>query len=250
MTAPVLAAAVESYLSFDPDTSANTDVLYRRALGALVDEVGGEVLVDQLDPGRVLDAFQRRWGEAKPNTWNTYRIPIQGLVSYCKRREWIAKDADPLSLVDRRRPKQETSRAINFEDLQALWSRRNVPLREKTLWRMLYETAARAGEVLALDVPDLNLRRKEAWIVGKGGDRQRIAWAAGTARNLARYLRGRRVGPVFLTHRRPRIPMPDQDMCPETGRARLSYDYAARLFKDHSGGGGVDTPPAAPFVAD
>jgi hypothetical protein len=31
-------------------------------------------------------------------------------------------------------------------------SRRDVPLREKTLWRMLYETAARASEVLALDV--------------------------------------------------------------------------------------------------
>ena len=30
-------------------------------------------------------------------------------------------------------------------------SRRDVPLREKTLWRMLYETAARASEILALD---------------------------------------------------------------------------------------------------
>ena len=78
-------------------------------------------------------------------------------------------------------------------------------------------------------------RREEAWIVGKGGDRQRVAWAAGTARSLPRYLRGRRVGPVFLTQRRPSIPMPDRDARrPE--RARLSYDYAARSFKDHSGG--------------
>ena len=42
-------------------------------------------------------------------------------------------------------------------DLDAFWSRRNVPLREKTLWRTLFETAARAGEVLALDVPALHL---------------------------------------------------------------------------------------------
>jgi integrase len=30
-------------------------------------------------------------------------------------------------------------------------------LRERTLWRMLYETAARAVEVLALNVEDLDL---------------------------------------------------------------------------------------------
>ena len=29
-----------------------------------------------------------------------------------------------------------------------------MPLREKSLWRMLYETAARASEVLSLDVAD------------------------------------------------------------------------------------------------
>ena len=33
---------------------------------------------------------------------------------------------------------------------------RTVPLREKTLWQMLYETAARTAEILALDVEDLD----------------------------------------------------------------------------------------------
>jgi integrase len=31
------------------------------------------------------------------------------------------------------------------------------PLREKTLWWLLYETAARANEILALDVDELDL---------------------------------------------------------------------------------------------
>ena len=39
-------------------------------------------------------------------------------------------------------------------------SRRDVPLREKTLWRMLYETAARTQEVLSADVTDLDLENK------------------------------------------------------------------------------------------
>ncbi len=42
---------------------------------------------------------------------------------------------------------------------------RDVPLREKTLWRMLYETAARASEVLALDIEDLDLPGRRAKVV-------------------------------------------------------------------------------------
>jgi integrase len=43
-----------------------------------------------------------------------------------------------------------------------------VPLREKTLWRMLYETA-RAGEILALDIEDLDLDGRRAAVTSKGG---------------------------------------------------------------------------------
>jgi len=35
-------------------------------------------------------------------------------------------------------------------DLEALWRRDDLRLRDKTLWRLLYETAARANEALNL----------------------------------------------------------------------------------------------------
>jgi integrase len=34
------------------------------------------------------------------------------------------------------------------------------PVRDKTLWWLLYESAARAGEVLALNVEDLDLAHR------------------------------------------------------------------------------------------
>ena len=40
-------------------------------------------------------------------------------------------------------------------------SRQDVPLRGNALWRMLYETAARASEILALDVEQLDLATAE-----------------------------------------------------------------------------------------
>jgi integrase/recombinase XerC/integrase/recombinase XerD len=45
-----------------------------------------------------------------------------------------------------------------------LWRRGEVALRERALWRLLYETAARANEILSLDVDDLDLVNKRARI--------------------------------------------------------------------------------------
>ena len=90
---------------------------------------------------------------------------------------------------------------IRYEQLYALWTRPDVHVREKTLWRMLYETAARANEILALNVEDLDLGARRAVVRGKGGHRQEVVWASGTARLLPRYLGGRKQGPVFVTHR-------------------------------------------------
>ena len=55
----------------------------------------------------------------------------------------------------------DATRALTREQLAALW-RLDVPLREKTLWRMLYETSARAEEIVSLDVEDLELPGKPA----------------------------------------------------------------------------------------
>ena len=64
---------------------------------------------------------------------------------------------------------------------------------------MLYATAARASEVLALDVEDLDVGRKRAAIRGKGGHRE-IIWDAATARLLPRYLAGRRPRAALCDH--------------------------------------------------
>ena len=64
---------------------------------------------------------------------------------------------------------------------------------------MLYETAARSAEVLALNVEDLDLPNRCARVRRKGGAIDIIVWQTGTARLLPRLLKGRRSSPVFLT---------------------------------------------------
>ena len=127
-------------------------------------------------------------------------------------------------------------------------SRRDVPLREKTLWRMLYETAARAGEVLALNIEDPGLDARRAPIRSKGGDTEWICRGSGTARLLPRLIRSRHAGPAFLSERRPgpgRRPAA-KDLCLATGRARLGYDRPDPVRPVHR----MATAPAAPLRGD
>jgi hypothetical protein len=60
-----------------------------------------------------------------------------------------------------------------------------------------------------------------------------VSWRAETARLLSELIAGRARGPLFLSDRRPgpaRTPA-DADVCPDTGRRRLSYERAEYLFK-------------------
>ncbi len=100
---------------------------------------------------------------------------------------------------------------------------------------MGYETAARAEELLCLNIEDLDLEFRRGRVTSKGGAIEYVHWATGTARLLPRLLRGRTTGPLFLADRRapaagPRAPAA-ADICPETGRGRLSYPRAEYLFK-------------------
>jgi integrase len=92
-----------------------------------------------------------------------------------------------------------------------------------------------AGELLSLNVEDLDLEFRRGRVTSKGGAIEYVHWATGTARLLPRLLRGRTSGPVFLAGRRApvsgsRAPA-EADVCPETGRGRLSYPRAEYLFK-------------------
>jgi integrase len=66
--------------------------------------------------------------------------------------------------------------ALTRAQLDGLFARRDLPLRERTPWRLLYETAARANELLALDVEDLDLLNRRARVHSKGGAVEWVFW--------------------------------------------------------------------------
>jgi len=230
---PTLSWTAQAFFA-DKDLAANSRRIYRRTLDALTADLGADLPVDKLTTARVKRVLGNRWGDAAPATWNAHVAALRSFVRYCRGNGWIKRDL--MVAIDRKRVPRDLTKAIAYDDLDALWSRPDIGLREKTLWRLLYETAARATEILALNIEDLDLARRRAVVIGKGGHREVIIWASSTARLLPRYLAGRKRGPVFVSNRRPNVAPADADVCPDTGRGRLSYERASSAFKEASGG--------------
>lgn len=119
-------------------------------------------------------------------------------------------------------------------DIAAVF-RLRAALREQTLWRLIYESAAPIEHLLALDTSDLDFARRG--VRRQAGPRaaDRIGWGPLSAELLPLLTIGRAAGPVFLTERRAAGRVPAADRCPYTRRARLSARRAAELFQAATG---------------
>ena len=225
-----LADAVEAF--FAQISTPNSARAYRVTLRALVAELGPEIPVAALDceltVERVGRWFTGRWGSASPATVNARLDALRSAAAWWRTQGWIT--GNPSRRIRRRPRTPDRTRSLGRAEIETLLTRPSLPLRERTLWRMLYETAARAQELLSLDADELDLRNRRAKVRRKGGAADVIVWRTATARLLPRLLEGRRTGPVFLTNRTARLPLPPADLDLATGRARLSYRRAADFF--------------------
>ena len=219
-----------------PDLSADTVRSYNQTLSRLCRNLGEDIPLRDLTSGRIAEVFAAAWGTAAGATWNRHRAALRSFASWAAERGWAVHDL--AATLDRRPEPRGRTRAIDRPRLEILWTRPEIPLRERALWLLLYESAAPAEWALSLDVEDLDLpgmrgRLKTRGHREHGGHRGHLRWQAGTAALLPLLVEDRRRGPLFLTDRRPgpgRMP-PAADLCPHTGRARLSYERAEYLFK-------------------
>lgn len=167
---------------------------------------------------------------------NRHVATARSFVAFCQRYGWLG--ADVALRVDRPREPADRSRAIAYAQLERLWRREDVAVREKALWRLLYETAARASEILSLNVEDIDRDNRRAVVRSKGGDIDLLHFQAGSARLIPRLIGDRPRGPLFLADRQPAPGHAPAlvDICPFTDRARLSYRSAEEIIRKASGG--------------
>jgi integrase len=111
--------------------------------------------------------FTAQWGGRAASTWNVALDALRAAGRYWEDQGWISA---PLTLrLSRRKLPADRPRALSRADVDRMLASPEHSLRERTLWQLLYETAARSGEVLQLDVQDLDLPNRRARVRRKGG---------------------------------------------------------------------------------
>jgi site-specific recombinase XerD len=211
---------------------ATTRASYAETLARLAEHIGPSHSVAEVTP-KDYAAVMAGWSTAAPATWNRHLSVLTSFTDWAQRQEILA--TNPARHLRRRKVARRGDRSIPRSRLETLFGDKRHALRERVLWRMLYETAARAEEILSLDIGDLDPEFRRARVISKGGAIEYVHWQTGTARLLPRLLKGRASGPVFLADRRApasgaRAPAA-ADIDPATGRSRLSYPRAEYLFK-------------------
>ncbi len=222
-SAPTLAGAAREFLG-RADLGPATVRSYGQTMQRMCRSLGAELPLSALTADQVERVFTTAWSGTAPRTWNRHRAAIRSFGA------WAALPGLDAGLA-RRDELTPPIPAIPPAVLDRIWSTPQVRLRERVLWLLLHESGAPVRAVLALDVENLDLDDRRAR--ERGGW---VSWRARTARLLPALVADRVRGPLFLADRRPgpaRTVAP-ADLCPQTGRSRLSYERAEYLFKQHT----------------
>ena len=100
-----------------------------------------------------------RADEMDADTVNRELSIARKAIGWWQCQGWI--EGDPTIGIERRPAPPDRTKTLAENQITALWHL-DVALRERTQWKMLYESAARADEVLCLNVEDLTRRTNAA----------------------------------------------------------------------------------------
>ncbi|MBX3096108.1 MAG: tyrosine recombinase XerC [Fimbriimonadaceae bacterium] len=111
-------------------------------------------------------------------------------------------DGDPTASLEapyRRRPLPKALSEPQATDLLDQLPTSKTPLRDQALLELLYSAGLRAAEAVGLDEVDLDLRRGQARVLGKGNKERIVLFGEACARALAAYMEEERVPPIHGT---------------------------------------------------
>ena len=119
---------------------------------------------------------------------------------------------------------EQVERFLNAPSLSSIYGQR-----DKAIIELLFSTGLRVSELVSLNIDDVNLKRREFGVVGKGGRARVVFLSKRAAKWIERYLVARddNFNPLFIRHRHIDDPtLDDEDV-------RLSVRSVQRMIKKY-----------------
>jgi site-specific recombinase XerD len=163
------------YLEIEQGRSQKTIQNYDHYLTRLLD-FAGDIAIQDIDPELI-----RKWrlwlnrlgtntsDELQKNTQNYHLIALRSFLKFCTKRDIRAMPADKIELAKATR-KQVTF--LNHDELQRLFNAPKLDtiqgMRDRAIIELLFSSGLRVSELVGLNIGDINLKRKEFMVRGKG----------------------------------------------------------------------------------
>ncbi len=197
------------YMEIEAGRSQKTIQNYDHYLTRLLD-YAGDITVTDIDSDLV-----RKWrlwlnrlgtntsDEMQKNTLNYHLIALRNFLKFCAKRDIPAMAADKIELAKAAR-KQVTF--LNEEEVQRLLAQPKLTsiqgLRDRALLELLFSSGLRVSELVALNREDVNLKRREFMVRGKGGKDRPVFISLHAAEWLQAYISKRQdnTRPLFIRY--------------------------------------------------
>jgi len=148
---------------------------------------------------RLLDNHGHR---LKPVTQNYHLIALRQFLKYCSRRDIPTYDANKIELAAKE--KRTTTSYLTLDEMSRLMaavdSKEKSYLRDRAILSLLFSSGMRVSELCQLNRSDINLKRREFQVLGKGNKNRLvfISQAATEALHDYLYSRADTAIPLFL----------------------------------------------------
>jgi site-specific recombinase XerD len=126
-----------------------------------------------------------------PGTRNLYTIALRNLLKYCLRRRRLDVP-DPEDTLELAKERDIEIRHLDGEEYdrlrRAVDMKRRTGLRDRTIIEVLFGTGVRVSELAGLTIRQVDLDRRSAEVIGKGGRSRLVLFTKDAAAWLGRYL--------------------------------------------------------------
>lgn len=197
-----LAQAIDDYLAwatihtFKP--GSGTPRTYRIKLNMYAKEFGHQTPVRNITGQQWMQTCGMYWAKASAETYNSGRRAAISFLKFCRDNEPPLTLATPPKLWIPRPVPKDRDRALPQTTVVTLFDPDRYPLRERSLWSVMYDSSERLSGVLGLNVQEIDWANCFAKVRVKGGDWRYIAWTPATNELLREYVGPRTWGPVWL----------------------------------------------------
>lgn len=203
------------YLEIEQGRSQKTIRNYDHYLTRLED-YGGDITVSDID-----QEFVRKWrlwlnrlgtnvsDELQKNTLNYHLIALRSFLKWCAKRDITALPADKIELAKTNR-KEVTF--LSSEELNNLFTQPNTTtlqgLRDRAILELLFSSGLRVSELTGLNKENVNLKKREFTVRGKGQKDRPIFISPSAAEWLTKYVdeRNDTVPALFIRHSKKKVP--------------------------------------------